>query len=166
MLLAAGCGVVLATVGLAFGNGAFGTGYAQARGLLQGHATVGHEFGAVKFAANLVSYLAGIPGGLFSPALAVGAGLGHNLAPLLPGVAPTAVVLLGMCAYLTGVTQAPLTSAVISMELTDNSTLLLPILATVLIARGASSLVCHQPVYKALALRLLPAGATTGEARP
>lgn len=166
VLLAAGCGVVLAALGLAFGNGAFGTGYAQARGLLQGHATVGHEFGAVKFAANLVSYLAGIPGGLFSPALAVGAGLGHNLAPLLPGVAPTAVVLLGMCAYLTGVTQAPLTSAVISMELTDNSTLLLPILATVLIARGASSLVCHQPVYKALALRLLPATATTGEARP
>lgn len=155
VLLAACCGVVLAALGLAFGDGAFGTGYAQARGLLQGHATVGHEFGVVKFAANLVSYLAGIPGGLFSPALAVGAGLGHNLVPLLPGVAPTAVVLLGMCAYLTGVTQAPLTSAVISMELTDNSELLLPILATVLVARGASSLVCHQPVYKALALRLL-----------
>ncbi|MGN6512100.1 MAG: chloride channel protein, partial [Lysobacteraceae bacterium] len=162
VLLAAGCGVALAVLGLAFGDGAFGTGYAQARGLLQGHATVGHEFGVVKFAANLVSYLAGIPGGLFSPALAVGAGLGHNLAPLLPGVAPTAVVLLGMCAYLTGVTQAPLTSAVISMELTDNSEMLLPILATVLIARGASSLVCQQPVYKALAQRLLPAaGATT-----
>ncbi|NUS38346.1 MAG: chloride channel protein [Lysobacter sp.] len=156
VLLAVCCGVALAALGLAFGNGAFGTGYAQARGLLQGQATVGHEFGVVKFAANLVSYLAGIPGGLFSPALAVGAGLGHNLAPLLPGVAPTAVVLLGMCAYLTGVTQAPLTSAVISMELTDNSAMLLPILATVLIARGASSLVCHQPVYKALALRLLP----------
>lgn len=161
VLLAAGCGVALAVLGLVFGDGAFGTGYAQARGLLQGHATVGHEFGVVKFAANLVSYLAGIPGGLFSPALGVGAGLGHNLVPLLPGVAPTAVVLLGMCAYLTGVTQAPLTSAVISMELTDNSALLLPILATVLIARGASSLVCQQPVYKALALRLLP-GETTG----
>ena len=155
VLLAATCGLVLATLGIVFGVGAFGTGYAQARELLQGHAAVGESFGLVKFAANLVSYLAGIPGGLFSPALAVGAGLGHNLSLLLPSVDPTAMVLLGMCGYLTGVTQAPLTSAVISMELTDNSDMLLPILATVLLARGASVLVCHTPVYKALALRLL-----------
>jgi H+/Cl- antiporter ClcA len=157
VLLAASCGLVLAILGVTLGAGAFGTGYAQARELLQGHASVGESFGVVKFAANLASYIAGIPGGLFSPALAVGAGLGHNLAALLPGVDPTAVVLLGMCGYLTGVTQAPLTSAVISMELTDNSDMLLPILATVLLARGASSLVCHTPVYKALALRLLAA---------
>jgi H+/Cl- antiporter ClcA len=156
VLLATACGLALAALGLVFGDGMFGTGYTQARGLLQGQAAVGHEFGIAKFAANLVSYLAGIPGGLFSPALAVGAGLGHNLTPLLPGVAPTAMVLLGMCAYLTGVTQAPLTSAVISMELTDDSGMLLPILATVMVARGVSSLVCHQPVYKALAERLLP----------
>ena len=58
----------------------------------------------MKLLANLASYVAGIPGGLFSPALAVGAGLGHNLAVLMPGVDPRAFVLLGMCAYLTGVT--------------------------------------------------------------
>ncbi|KAG1433928.1 hypothetical protein G6F55_014633 [Rhizopus delemar] len=56
----------------------------------------------------------------------------------MPGVDPRAFVLLGMCAYLTGVTQAPLTSAVISLELTDSGDLLLPILATVLIARGVA----------------------------
>jgi H+/Cl- antiporter ClcA len=156
VLLAGACGVALAGLGIAFGHGAFGTGYEQARSLVQGHGVVGHEFGAVKFAANLVSYLAGIPGGLFSPALAVGAGLGQNLSLLLPGVPASALVLLGMCGYLTGVTQAPLTSAVISMELTDNQDMLLPILATVLLARGASALVCHMPVYKALALRQLP----------
>ena len=161
VVLAGTCGLVLALLGLTLGAGAFGTGYAQARELLQGHAAVGESFGVVKFAANLVSYLAGIPGGLFSPALAVGAGLGHNIAALLPGVDPTAIVLLGMCGYLTGVTQAPLTSAVISMELTDNSDMLLPILATVLLARGASALVCHTPVYKALALRLLAAEPAT-----
>jgi H+/Cl- antiporter ClcA len=56
-----------------------------------------------------------------------------------------------MCAYLTGVTQAPLTSAVISLELTDSGDLLLPILATVLIARGVSGLVCRVPIYRGLA---------------
>jgi H+/Cl- antiporter ClcA len=157
VLFAAACGLLLALLGLVFGAGAFGTGYEQARGLVQGQALVGHEFGLMKLAANLVSYIAGIPGGLFSPALAVGAGIGHNLAALLPGVDPSAVVLLGMCAYLTGVTQAPLTSAVISMELTDNTDMLLPILAAVLLARALSSLVCRQPIYRALAQRLLAA---------
>ncbi|MEO6138548.1 MAG: chloride channel protein [Luteimonas sp.] len=155
ILMAATFGLLLAGLGITFGRGAFGTGYEQARSLLQGHATVGHEFGLVKLIANLLSSLAGIPGGLFSPALAVGAGFGHNLTVLLPEVKPTAVVLLGMSAYLAGVTQAPLTSAVITMEMTDNNEMLLPILATVLIARGFSALVCHVPVYKALALRLI-----------
>jgi H+/Cl- antiporter ClcA len=162
VLLAAGCGVVLAGLGIAFGIGAFGTGYEQARSLIQGQATVGHEFGLVKFVATLVSYVAAIPGGLFSPALAVGAGLGHNLSVLMPDAPASALVLLGMCGYLAGVTQAPLTSAVISMELTDNQDMLLPILATVLLARGASALVCATPVYKALAQRLLPAPAQEG----
>ena len=100
--------------------------------------------------------MAGIPGGLFSPALAVGAGIGDNLGMLFPGVDPAAVVLLGMAAYLAGVTQAPLTSAVITMELTDNHMLLLPILAAVLIARACSTLLCPMPIYKALAQRLAP----------
>lgn len=170
VLFAAACGLVLALLGLVFGLGAFGTGYDQARELVQGgQGGVGHSFGMMKFAANLVSYVAGIPGGLFSPALAVGAGIGHNLAVLLPGVDPAAVVVLGMCAYLTGVTQAPLTSAVISLELTDTSDMLLPILAAVLLARFASSWVCHVPIYRALAERLtaaMPPAATVAASPP
>jgi H+/Cl- antiporter ClcA len=155
ILLAALCGLALVLLAAAFGAGAFGTGYEQARGLVQGAPSVGHEFGLMKLLANLVSYVAGIPGGLFSPALAVGAGLGHNLAALMPSVDERIFVLLGMCAYLTGVTQAPLTSAVISLELTDSSDMLLPILATVLIARGVSGLVCRVPIYKAMAEQLV-----------
>lgn len=56
-----------------------------------------------------------------------------------------------MAAYLAGVTQAPLTSAVISMELTANQQMALPIMAACLLARATSALVCHKPVYKALA---------------
>jgi len=153
--LAVLCGLALVTLATAFGAGAFGTGYEQARGLVQGQAVVGHEFGLMKLFANLVSYIAGIPGGLFSPALAVGAGLGHNLGALMPGVDPRTFVLLGMCAYLTGVTQAPLTSAVISLELTNSSELLLPILATALFARAMSGLVCRVPIYRGLAELLL-----------
>ena len=155
-LFAASCGLLLAVLGIALGGSIFGTGYEQARALLEGSGGPGAEFGIAKFGANVVSYLAGIPGGLFSPALAVGAGIGDNLGMLFPGVDPAAVVLLGMAAYLAGVTQAPLTSAVITMELTDNHMLLLPILAAVLIARACSTLLCPMPIYKALAQRLAP----------
>ncbi|MBU6198949.1 MAG: chloride channel protein [Xanthomonadaceae bacterium] len=152
---AAVCGLILALLGLASHGTVYGTGYAQAREIIAGHHTIGALYGLDKWLANVVSYAAGIPGGIFSPALAVGAGLGANLAPLLPHTSATAVILLGMSAYLAGVTQAPLTSAVISMELTDNPNFVLPIMASCLIARTCSTLLCKTPVYRALAERLL-----------
>lgn len=156
VLFAAGCGLALALIGLYSNNNIYGTGYDQARAFVQGAAiTPGAGFGIEKLLANVVSYWAAIPGGIFSPALAVGAGLGHNIASFLPGVPASTVVLLGMCAYLSGVTGAPLTSAVISMELTDNQNMLIPIMAACLIARAAASLFCPTPVYKDFAERMV-----------
>ena len=156
IITAVGFGILLATLGVIFGNSIFGTGYEQARALLQGQQPPINEFGIVKLVANLASFLAGIPGGLFSPALAVGAGFGYNISSLFPGIDPSAIVLLGMAAYLCGVTQAPLTSIVISMEITNNHQMALPILITVLIAQSASALVCKTPIYRGIALQLLP----------
>ncbi|HEX5306272.1 MAG TPA: chloride channel protein, partial [Dyella sp.] len=133
----------------------YGTGYEQAKAILAGHSDTVQGFGALKFLGNIASYWAGIPGGIFSPALAVGAGLGNNISALLPGTDPAAVVLLAMAAYLSGVTQAPLTATVISMELTANQQMALPIMAACLLARATSALVCRQPVYHALADRLV-----------
>jgi H+/Cl- antiporter ClcA len=161
---AALCGLVLAVIGYASGDSVYGTGYSQVREIIAGGHSVTPWFGLEKWLANVVSYIAGIPGGIFSPALAVGAGLGANLSALFPPSETTAVVLLGMAAYLGGVTQAPLTSAVISMELTDNHQMVIPIIAACLLGRTCSTLLCKTPIYRALALRLLverrPADAT------
>jgi len=151
------CGLLLAIVGVLDHGAVFGTGYAQARNLIAGGHTVGPWFGIEKWIGNVISYFAGIPGGIFSPALAVGAGIGSNLAPWLPHSDPAAVILLGMAAYLSGVTQAPLTSAIITMELTDNHDFVLPIMAACLLGRALSSLLCKTPIYRALALQLVPA---------
>jgi Voltage gated chloride channel len=62
---------------------------------------------------------------------------------------------LGMAAHLSGVTQAPLTATVISMELTANQQMVLPIMATCLLARAASSILSRKPVYRALADKLI-----------
>jgi H+/Cl- antiporter ClcA len=157
VLFAGGCGLALALLGI-FSHGAvYGTGYDQARAFVQESAvTPGHGFGITKLLANVVSYWAGIPGGIFSPALAVGAGLGHNIAHFLPNAPEAAVVLLGMSAYLSGVTGAPLTSAVIAMELTGNDkSMVIPIMAACLLARAAASVFCPTPVYKDFAERMV-----------
>jgi H+/Cl- antiporter ClcA len=156
VLFAVGCGLALALLGVLSNNAVYGTGYQQARAFVQeSSVTPGHAFGFVKLLANVVSYWAGIPGGIFSPALAVGAGLGHNIALLLPHAPEAAVVLLGMSAYLSGVTGAPLTSAVIAMELTNNQDMVIPIMAACLLARAAASIFCPTPVYKDFAERLI-----------
>ncbi|MBD8879502.1 chloride channel protein [Rhodanobacter sp. 7MK24] len=153
---AALCGLVLALIGMLSHGNVYGTGYDQARAIVQGAAQMpGESFGVAKLLANVVSYWAGIPGGIFSPALAVGAGLGHNIAHFLPNAPAAAVVLLGMSAYLSGVTGAPLTSAVIAMELTDNQAMVIPIMAACLLARAAASIFSPTPVYKDFAERLV-----------
>lgn len=156
VLFAGGCGLALALIGFFSHNTVYGTGYDQARAFVQEAAvTPGQSFGSAKLLANVVSYWAGIPGGIFSPALAVGAGLGHNIAYFLPNVPAASVVLLGMSAYLSGVTSAPLTSAVIAMELSDNQDMVIPIMAACLLARAASSLFSPTPVYRDFAERMV-----------
>lgn len=157
VLFAAACGLALVIMSQFTNEGLYGTGYDQAKAILEGHTGTVEAFGVLKFCANIASYWAGIPGGIFSPALAVGAGLGANLGTLLPDAGLSAVVLLGMAAYLAGVTQAPLTAAVISMELTANQQMILPIMAACLLARATSSLVCRKPVYRALADSMIAA---------
>ena len=156
ILFAAGCGLALALIGFFSHGTVYGTGYDQARAFVQeASVTPGESFGIAKLLANVVSYWAGIPGGIFSPALAVGAGLGHNIAYFLPNVPAASVVLLGMSAYLSGVTSAPLTSAVIAMELADNQDMVIPIMAACLLARAASSLFSPTPVYRDFAERMV-----------
>ena len=155
---AAACGFGVALLGVATSGLVFGTGYDPTRMTLEDSGALPWHFGIAKFAATLLSSAAGIPGGIFAPSLAVGAGIGDNLSMLLPGLAQhSAVVLLVMAAYLAGVTRAPLTSFIIMMEMTDSHHMLMPLMATALIASAASKAVCRTPLYHALANRLMPA---------
>lgn len=133
-----------------------GTGYDQARGLLTAASAPEFGFPLFKWLATLASYLTGAPGGIFSPSLATGGGLGADLAPLQPQAPLQTMVVLGMAGYFTGVTQSPLTGAVIVMEMVDDHALILPMLATTFVALGVSRLVCKTPVYRALAAYYVP----------
>lgn len=152
---AALCGFLLAVIGWLSGGTTYGTGYTQARHLVEGSAHVPWEFPFLKLAATVISYLSGIPGGIFAPSLAVGAGIGKLLAPLVPGAPAAAMVLLGMVGYFSGVVQAPITAAVIVMEMTDNQAMTVPLLATAMLAFAVSRSFCRRPLYGALAERFL-----------
>jgi H+/Cl- antiporter ClcA len=57
-----------------------------------------------------------------------------------------------MCGYLAGVTQAPLTSLVIVMEMTTQHAMVLPLMLTAAIAATVSKLF-SPPLYRTLADR-------------
>jgi H+/Cl- antiporter ClcA len=166
VLFAAACGLILAVLGLLSSSTTYGTGYHEARSVLEGNGQVPATYGILKLLATAVSYASGIPGGLFSPSLAVGAGFGVNISAIMPYAPAGAVVLLGMAGYFAGVVQAPITAFVIVIEMTDNHQLALPLMATALLASGTSRLICPSPIYKALSEGFLARskGGKSGEA--
>jgi len=152
---ASACGLVLAIIGLMSGSTTYGTGYAEARSILEGNQQLPAEFGVMKFVATLVSYASGIPGGIFAPSLSVGAGFGQNFTHFMPYAPAGAIVVLAMAGYFAGVVQAPITAFIIVIEMTDNHNMVLPLMTTALIASGVSRLICPKPLYRALAERFL-----------
>ncbi|QUD89523.1 chloride channel protein [Phenylobacterium montanum] len=145
------CGGIAAGAAFASGGITFGAGYAEAKSLLQGHPGRGLGLAGWKFVATLAAAASGAPGGLFAPSLAIGAGLGAAFAHTgLAAMAGRDAVVLGMCSYLSGVVQAPLTSAVILMEMTRNPGLVGPLMLAALLARASSAWVMPEPIYHAL----------------
>ena len=157
-VFAALCGLGVALLGLATDHLVFGTGYQPTKALLEDSGDLPWYFGIAKLLATLLSSMSGIPGGIFAPSLAVGAGVGDNLAALLPAsYAPhSAIVLLTMAAYLSGVTRAPVTAFIIMMEMTDSHHMLLPLMAASVVASGVSKLISPTPLYHALSQKFLP----------
>ncbi|TIU56854.1 MAG: chloride channel protein, partial [Mesorhizobium sp.] len=126
----------------------FGTGYAQARGAIEGTPLPAFFF-VEKFAAGMLSMVSGIPGGLFAPSLAVGAGLGSTLG-LVFGMATGTAALLGMAGYFAGVVQAPMTAFVIILEMTGNHDNVIALMCAAMLGYGTARLISNEPLYHAL----------------
>ena len=151
LAFAAACGLVLALIGLASGNTTYGSGYSEAKSLLDGNTSLPESYGLLKMTATVVSYLSGIPGGIMAPTLSAGAGFGANIAQFFTSVPTGAAIILGMVAYFAGVTQAPITAFVIVMEMIDNHEMVLPLMAAAFIAKACSRLVCPTPIFHTMA---------------
>ena len=146
-----GCGLLAAAAAVLSGGLTFGAGYNEAKSLLQDHPGMGLSLAVSKFVASLAASASGTPGGIFAPSLATGAGIGAAFARSGLAFAGRDCVVLGMTSYLSGVVQAPLTSAVILMEMTRDPGLVGPLLLAALIARWTSALIMPEPIYHVLA---------------
>ena len=131
--------------------GVTGNGYQAASEALQGSTDSGHLLGltSARFVATVCVVGAGTLGGIFTPTLFLGAGLGglyfYGIEHLFetPALPIGAFALAGMGGLLAGTTHAPLLAMIMILELTLNYTLMPPLMLTcalsTLIARGCHS---------------------------
>ena len=155
---AAGCGLAVAVIGLVTGGTTAGAGYAPTAALLAGQAELPGVYTLLKFCATWLSAWSGVPAGVFAPSLAIGAGIGNDVA-LLTRVGPEAaipLIALGMVGFLAATTQGPITAFIIVMEMVSGHAMVLSLMACSLMASGVARLITR-PMYLELAALMLPA---------
>jgi H+/Cl- antiporter ClcA len=108
----------------------------------------------LKPAATLLCLGSGVPGGLFTPSLALGALLGgvigHACFFLWPDVQPALVAIIGAGAVLAATTQGPISAVVLMMELTgEDRSFIAPLLLAVVMATLVSRLIEPRSIYDA-----------------
>ena len=148
---AAACGLAAGAIGIASHGATFGSGYGYTRSLLAGHLDVPLLYVTLRVVATWLAVWSGVPGGIFAPCLAIGAGVGHDIAALCGAQADaSALIALGMAAFLAAVTQAPMTSFIIVMEMVGGHAMVLSLMAAALGASLVSRWIAR-PLYAALA---------------
>ena len=139
-------------------GGITGGGYEVLAGALSGKFVVEVllVLGACKLIATVFSYASGGAGGIFAPALFVGAMLGGAFGTLdveIFGHAHSEVgsfALVGMGAVFAGIVRAPITSVLIIIEMTAGYELTLPLMISNMMGYGLARHLRPTPIYEAL----------------
>lgn len=132
------CGLAVAILGWLSSGIPYGSGYAITSRAIAGDVVLPWYAPISRFLATLASYFSGIPGGIFAPSLAIGAAVGADLSPLFASQA-LPIIALCMAGLLAAVTQAPITSAIIVMEMVDDHGLVISLMGVCLLAKAVSS---------------------------
>lgn len=133
-------GLGLAIVGLlssgyAFGNGAVETKYALSNGL-----NLPWYYGLAKALGTICSVAANVPGGYFSTALSIGAGIMDTVYRIWPVLPVEQFYMLGMVGFLAAITNAPITAVAMMMSIViDSQYFLLPLCITSFLASAIAN---------------------------
>jgi CIC family chloride channel protein len=113
----------------------------------------------LKLFAVTTSYASGNAGGIFGPALFIGAMVGgtvgtvaHHLFPAHTATAG-AYALVGMGAVFAGIVRAPMTSVLMIFEMTQDYAVIVPLMIANMISLFVASRLQHEPIYEALAVQ-------------
>ena len=113
----------------------------------------------LKLVAVTTCYASGNAGGIFGPALFIGAMLGgsvgtvaHRLFPVYTAN-PGAYALVGMGALFAGIVRAPMTSVLMIFEMTQDYAVIVPLMISNLVSLFISSRLQRMPIYEALAIQ-------------
>jgi CIC family chloride channel protein len=136
----------------------FGVGYSQLAMGLQGTLPLKLLIllCVFKLAATVVSYSSGSSGGIFGPSLYIGGMLGGAVGLLAaavlqdPATQPGAFALVGMGAAFAGIVRAPITSIIMIFEMTNNYSVILPLMAANITSYALARRLSPAPIYDAL----------------
>src|ERR1700756_5473959 len=113
----------------------------------------------LKLLTVTTSYASGNAGGIFRPALFIGAMLGgtvgtvaHHLFPAYTAT-PGAYALVGMGAVFAGIVRAPMTSVLMIFEMTQDYAVIVPLMISNLLSLFIASRLQRTPIYDALAVQ-------------
>lgn len=149
-------GVVLGGVLIALPQ-MYGVGYPVLENAVDGKYVIGMLLLLMvgKMIATSLTIGIGGSGGVFAPTLFIGAMAGTAFGTIAHSVFPAvtesagAYGLIGMGAALGGATGAPITAVVILFELTGEYSIILPLMASVVMAAGTGHLLSKETIYTA-----------------
>ena len=147
-LFTLGCSLVIALIGCLSQGATYGSGYALTKSLLAG-SSEGSSITFLKYVATWLTTLCMVPGGLFAPALTIGASLGNDMGHGLGVASVVPLIAIGMTGFLTATTQAPMTAFVIVMEMVEGHDMVFTLMICALTANLLSRML-SPPLYAAL----------------
>lgn len=104
-----------------------------------------------------LAFTSGGAGGIFAPALSAGASMGSVFGGVmnLSDNETNVLILAGMVAFLTGITRAPFTSAILVLEMTDRHSLIFHLMLAGMMSSIFSVLVSRHSLYEELKVSFL-----------
>lgn len=152
------CGLIVASIAYFINRDILGSGKdIIERVLFTDNKTEAWYVPILRMLGPALAFTSGGAGGIFAPALSTGATIGSVFAGVmnLTDNETNVLVLAGMVAFLTGITRAPFTSAILVLEMTDRHSLIFHLMLAGMMSSIFSVLVSRHSLYEALKLNFI-----------
>ena len=152
------CGLIVATIAYFINRDILGSGKdIIERVLFTDNKTEAWYVPILRMLGPALAFTSGGAGGIFAPALSTGASIGSVFANVmnLTDNETNVLILAGMVAFLTGITRAPFTSAILVLEMTDRHSLIFHLMLAGMMSSIFSVLISRHSLYEALKINFI-----------